>query len=113
MGREVKPYDIRFSAGNVKYLLTVKQYGFDLYQERRLQVFEGALAFADMGLDPTTFEEVFPDPDILKEALSLIRSLPKKERIKLARRDVNSIIRAIKPVDWVGILRVKEHIGVI
>ena len=114
MKRKLKPYDLQFQVGGENYLLTIKQYGFELRKERSLEIFEGALALIDMGLEPTTFEVVEADPEVLKEALKVIKALPRKERVKISRRDTRAVIAEIKSdASWQEILMVKKHIGVI
>jgi len=112
--KKLKPYDLKFKVGGSAYLLTLKQYGFEMRKERSLEVFEGALSLIDMGLEPTTFEKVEAAPDILKEGLKAIKVLPRKERVKIARRDTRAVIIRIKPdASWQEILQVQKHIGVI
>lgn len=112
--KRLKPYELRFHVNDVKYLLAIKQYGFELRKERVLEVFEGALALIDMDLDPTTFQVVEADPVILKTSLRIIKALPRSDRVKVSRRDTKSIILAIQPdASWADVLKVQKYIGVI
>lgn len=65
----VKPLTFDFD----RYRLEIHRNHFKLYEQRQLTVWEGSLAFSDMGLSPTTHEQVTKTPELCKQAIKAIR----------------------------------------